>query len=272
MGNKFNETAMLLPTVLECPTTGCTHGDGGARWRTKPFSEHLAMMMMDCHRAAAHGQQADGGGEEVCDDGVGEAIHDGGDVCDGGGDGAVHDVGQGSVLQEMPRPMLRGECNQKEFQSFKQQWNLYARYHSGMDVGELRQQLLNCADGPLEAAMYDALGSKVDTLSETDLLEELEKLAVEEVVAVLKDVHYSTLINKSSEEKPSKPVTSDVSRRAKRAAKRARQRSAKYETTAAMVLVDEEQAVMVMPKVVGKDICTYPMKSVGAGEGAPRTK
>ena len=35
------------------------------------------MMMMDCHRAAAHGQQADGGGEEVRDDGVGEAIHDG---------------------------------------------------------------------------------------------------------------------------------------------------------------------------------------------------
>jgi hypothetical protein len=28
-----------------------------------------------------------------------------------------------------------------------------------MDVRELRQQLLNCADGPLEAVMYDALGS-----------------------------------------------------------------------------------------------------------------
>ena len=48
-----------------------------------------------------------------------------------------------------------------------------------MDVRELRQQLLNCVDGHLEATMYDTLGSKVDTLSETDLLEELEKLAVE---------------------------------------------------------------------------------------------
>ena len=50
-----------------------------------------------------------------------------------------------------------------------------------MDVGELRQQLLNCADGPLEVFMYNSLGCKVDTLSETDLLKQLEKLAVVEV-------------------------------------------------------------------------------------------
>jgi hypothetical protein len=72
---------------------------------------------------------------------------------DGGGDGAVHDAGPGPNLQEMPRPVLREECSQEEFQSFTQQWSLYARYHSGMDVGELRQQLLNSADRPLEAAM-----------------------------------------------------------------------------------------------------------------------
>ena len=89
--------------------------------------------------------------------------------------------------------------------------------------------------------MYNALCSKVTTLSETELMEELEKLAVEEVVAVLKDVHYSTLINKSSEEKPSKPVTSDVTKHAKRAAKRARMRSAKYETTAAVEMVESVQ-------------------------------
>jgi hypothetical protein len=85
-----------------------------------------------------------------------------------------------------------------------------------MDVGELRQQLLNCTDGPLEASMYDALGSKVDTLSQTDLLEELEKLAVVGVVAVVMDVNYSTLL-KSSAEEPLKPVTSDLTRRAKKA-------------------------------------------------------
>ena len=73
-----------------------------------------------------------------------QAEGDGGDVRDGGDDRAAHDVGPGSNLQEMPHPVLRGECNQEEFQSFTQQWNLYARYHSGMDVRELRQQLVFC--------------------------------------------------------------------------------------------------------------------------------
>ena len=47
-----------------------------------------------------------------------------------------------------------------------------------MDVGELRQQLLNCADGALEPLMYNSLGGKVDTLSQTDLVKQLEQLAV----------------------------------------------------------------------------------------------
>ena len=87
--------------------------------------------------------------------------------------------------KEMPRPVLRGGCSQEEFQSFTQQWNQYARYPSGMDVGEFRQQLLNCADRALEAIMYDFLGSKVDTLSQTDLFKQLEELTV---VVVGKDV------------------------------------------------------------------------------------
>ena len=94
-----------------------------------------------------------------------------------GGDGG--DVRVGGCVEEIPHPVLRGGCSQEEFQAFTLQWNLYAKYHNGMDVRELRQQLLNCVDGHLEATMYDTLGSKVDTLSETDLLEELEKLAVE---------------------------------------------------------------------------------------------
>jgi hypothetical protein len=73
-----------------------------------------------------------------------------------------------------------------------------------MDERELRQQLLNCAVGPLEAVMYDALGSKVDTLSETGLMEELEKLAVVKIVAVVQAVNYPAMI---SEENPIKQPT-----------------------------------------------------------------
>jgi hypothetical protein len=32
----FNKAIMLLPIVLEYPTKGCNHGEGGARWRTQP--------------------------------------------------------------------------------------------------------------------------------------------------------------------------------------------------------------------------------------------
>ena len=54
-----------------------------------------------------------------------------------------------------------------------------------MDVWELRHQLLDYTDGPLEDDMYNALGIKIGTLSETEMMEELENLAVEEIVAMI---------------------------------------------------------------------------------------
>ena len=91
------------------------------------------------------------------------------------------------------------EEDQEEYKSFTKQWRLYEGCHGGMDVWELRRQLMNYKDGPLEAAMYDALGSKIDTLSETEMMEELENLAVEEIVAMI------------SEEKPVKQPTAHSS-------------------------------------------------------------
>jgi hypothetical protein len=63
-----------------------------------------------------------------------------------------------------------------------------------MDERELRQELLNCALGPLEDVMYDTLGGKVDSLSETDLLDELEKLATVKTGTVVQAVDYPTVI------------------------------------------------------------------------------
>jgi hypothetical protein len=111
---------------------------------------------------------------------------------------------QDSDNQEVPCPLLRGGCNQGEFKAFAQQWSLYAGCQGGMDERELRQQLLNCAVGPLEDVMYDALGSKLDTLSESDLMEELEKLAVVKIVAVVQAVNYPAMI---FEENPAKQPT-----------------------------------------------------------------
>ena len=53
-----------------------------------------------------------------------------------------------------------------------------------MDDRELRRQLLSCIDGTLEDAMYDALGYKINTSTETDMMTELGKLAVDEQFTV----------------------------------------------------------------------------------------
>ena len=81
-------------------------------------------------------------------------------------------------LKEVPPPMLRDGCNLDEFKSFTLLWRLYAECNDGMDDRELRQELLRCLDEPLEAAMYDALGCKLNTIPEADMMEELVKIAV----------------------------------------------------------------------------------------------
>jgi hypothetical protein len=86
-------------------------------------------------------------------------------------------VEQDSGYQEVLCPLLRGGCSQDDFKTFTQKWILYAGCRDEIDERELRQELLNCAVGPLEDMMYDTLGAKVDSLSEADLLDELEKLA-----------------------------------------------------------------------------------------------
>jgi hypothetical protein len=105
---------------------------------------------------------------------------------------------QDSDYQEVLCPLLRRGCNQGEFKAFVQQWSLYAGCHGGMDEREHRQQLLNCAVGPLEAVMYDTLGGKVDSLSETDLLEELEELAVVKTVTLVQAVGYPAMITEEN--------------------------------------------------------------------------
>ena len=63
-----------------------------------------------------------------------------------------------------------------------------------MDDRELRYQLLDSINGPLEYAMYDVFGSNIYTISDTIMLEELEKVAVKETIA--KSVNYSTEFSK----------------------------------------------------------------------------
>jgi hypothetical protein len=81
-----------------------------------------------------------------------------------------------------PRLWIHGGYNQDEYQAFTHQWSRYRGYYSKMDDRELRYQLLDSINGPLEDAMYDVFGSKIYTISDTVMLEELEKVAVKEII------------------------------------------------------------------------------------------
>ena len=318
VGNMSDETAMLR--VLVCPITGCTLGNGGARWRTPPLSENGAMRYMERHRAAVHGQQIDGVGGEACDDGVGEAVQD---------EGEEKHLSEWSRpdlrLQDIPRPVLQRRCTQEDFNIFRRGWLRYVRYYEKVDDSEIRNELMNCLDATIQIVVYNAFNRSFDNTTPAALLWEIEMLVVEDVekyvdltkvygvrctniadgqlevevdeehtvemvgtdmrlvrvpstkvqpsddhsfeVNTDRDIvkEYATL---HSEGNPSKPVTSNVTRRARRA----RQRSVKYETTAAMVMVDEEQAVMGVPKVVGKDMMRLSNGKCGGQEGGARNK
>ena len=60
---------------------------------------------------------------------------------------------------------------------------------------ELRHQLVNSIDGPLKNDMYDVLGSNTITMSETDMLDVVEKLAVERIIEY---VDYPTNVSKKN--------------------------------------------------------------------------
>jgi hypothetical protein len=98
-------------------------------------------------------------------------------------------------LQEVQCPLLRGGCNQDEFQAFTLQWSLYRGHNSGRDEMELRHQLINSIDGPLRNDMYDVLGSNTNTMSETDMLDVVEKLAVKKIIMY---VDYPTKVCKDN--------------------------------------------------------------------------
>jgi hypothetical protein len=187
----------------------------GCAWKSQPLSEAVALEMWKDHSAGAHGHQA----------AVGGAARDGGgEGCDDGDGGAFHDEEENHLsgwsnpntnLQEIPQPMLQGTCSQEDFKFFKRNWMAYVRYHEKVDAGEIREELWNCLSTELKLFVYRDLGSNVDTATQDEMLRVIELLVVED----LENYVY---------ENPGKQVVLDMDN---------------------VVLVDEEQAVMVVPQV-----------------------
>jgi hypothetical protein len=83
-----------------------------------------------------------------------------------------------SSFPKIPRPEVSGGCSQEDFKFFTRKWNQYVRSSNETDGTKLKDQLTHCPDDALRSALYKALGDRIETISMTDLLKEIEVMAV----------------------------------------------------------------------------------------------
>ena len=133
---------------LLCTAQECTAGEEGSRWKTQELPEDLALQTLDRHL-------------------LGHGLHVPGNVQ---GDG-----GNRSRLEKLPRPSISTGCNQQDFKFFREQWTRYKRASGETDEAKLRDQLMYCPDEALRKHVSRSLGARVDTITEADLLKEIEK-------------------------------------------------------------------------------------------------
>ena len=150
-----------MAVELECSAVECDSGAEGARWKTQPLTEQLAIQVLDRHLLVVHGQQ-------VHQAGRGEGAHG----LDGDGGGKLKQ-------EKIPRPTISSGISQQDFKFFHGEWNRYKRSSGIKDATIIRDQLMYCPDESLRKHVCRSLGDRVDTISETELLEEIKKLAVE---------------------------------------------------------------------------------------------
>ena len=80
--------------------------------------------------------------------------------------------------EKVPRPQIKLGIGQDEFSYFKNGWISYKRSCGITDETETRDQLRAACQEDLRRDLFSCLGSKLDTLTEQQLLDEIEKLAV----------------------------------------------------------------------------------------------
>jgi hypothetical protein len=144
----------LADVELDCTAPDCTSGVAGACWKTQKLPAAVAVAMLQLHHGDVHGQRQAGGGD-----------HRG----DGGGRNRP---------ERLTRPTISAGSNQHDFKLFIEQWNQYKEFSGETDADILRDQLMSCPDRILWIHMNKSLGDKADTITEADLLKEIEMLVV----------------------------------------------------------------------------------------------
>ena len=141
----------LVEPEIECTFVGCTSGEAGAKFKKLAAAADMASAIayLNQHRWDVHGQLA----------------------------GAA--VGASKIqLSKIPRPDISGGCSQEDFKFFKKKWDQYVRASNETDPTKLRDQLITCPNDSLMNALYKALGDRIDDINVTDLMKEIEELAV----------------------------------------------------------------------------------------------
>ena len=152
---------------LQCTVPSCNFDGFGTKYKTPALEPHQALQLLNRHRADAHD--------------VGEAL--------------VDKVEVEITPETVCRPVLPRGCSVVGFKSFNMAWALYAeKYRSQYldqhpwEVDELRlnyllnYELLSSIPPLMEGAIYRARNYLVDTVPTADLLIEIKKIVVEEVV------------------------------------------------------------------------------------------
>merc|ERR1712208_50297 len=80
--------------------------------------------------------------------------------------------------EKVHRPQIKMGIGQDEFSYFKNRWISYKRSCGITDETETRDQLRSACHEDLNRGLFSCLGSTLESLTEQQMLDEIEKLAV----------------------------------------------------------------------------------------------
>ena len=154
----------MTTVKLECTATDCNAGSDGSKWATPDLPPDAALRLLDLHRQDCHGAAAP-------------------TAVVGGGEG-----GAKNKLVKLDRPKLNENCSQQDFEFFKTEWNAYYESTGRQSDKIMKDQLLQCADESLRKTIRMSLGSRAESISLGDLMEEVKTAAVEMQSDMLNEV------------------------------------------------------------------------------------
>ena len=133
----------MAPVSLECAV-----GDGECTYRTQELEFEQAERVLELHMKTRHPVQVDAA------------------------------PGTKNKAEKVPRPVIKMQIGQDDFEFFKSLWTGYKRASNLTNDVDIRDQLLAACDTDLRRDLHRSMGSALDTAMEKAVLKEIEQLAV----------------------------------------------------------------------------------------------